>query len=422
MKDWREWRFRALLLALTLLYVAHVVPDVGFALAPIGLITIGLGLVAVAGQRAVVWIATALVLPILVRGAIGVTTGSHGADFFAGSSFHVPFFVFAAGFCGNAALRTSPATFDTLAGAVCAWFLAALAFGSGYAFLESSAPGSFAFAHGVPGEGLLSWMLHFSLATLTTLGYGDVTPVSEIARSLVIFESVIGVLYPAIIVARLVAVASSGGGQPFMRDRIGRPTRAGWVALTLTVAIGLLPWMDEVPRIAVLLIVGLGALLLVAITQLSSGRTVPLLAGVLVVAALLARWVPSLNGFESALDFTFLALVAWFVGQHLLRAERVSWEVLLAAPALYLLIGFGGASAFAVLVALEPRALSGPDGFVPESAELIYLSFMTLTTTGFGEITPLAAPARGLAGGLAAIGIFFPAILVARLVSLYEGD
>jgi len=47
--------------------------------------------------------------------------------------------------------------------------------------------------------------LHFSFVTLTTLGYGDITPVSAPAKSLASVEAVCGVLYIAILVARLVA-------------------------------------------------------------------------------------------------------------------------------------------------------------------------------------------------------------------------
>ena len=46
----------------------------------------------------------------------------------------------------------------------------------------------------------------FSYATLTTLGYGDITPVTSPARSLAILEAVFGVLYSAILVARLIGL------------------------------------------------------------------------------------------------------------------------------------------------------------------------------------------------------------------------
>ncbi len=53
---------------------------------------------------------------------------------------------------------------------------------------------------------------YFSFATLTTLGDGDVQPVSPIARSLAILEALFGQLYPAVMIARLVSLEIAGRG------------------------------------------------------------------------------------------------------------------------------------------------------------------------------------------------------------------
>ena len=53
--------------------------------------------------------------------------------------------------------------------------------------------------------------LYFSFVTLATLGYGDFTPVSPVMRGLSVFEAIIGQLYLAILVARLVSLRASGG-------------------------------------------------------------------------------------------------------------------------------------------------------------------------------------------------------------------
>jgi hypothetical protein len=59
-------------------------------------------------------------------------------------------------------------------------------------------------------KGLLSYtrreFVYFSISTLTTVGYGDVTPTSELARSLGNLEALVGQLYPAIVIARLVSL------------------------------------------------------------------------------------------------------------------------------------------------------------------------------------------------------------------------
>jgi hypothetical protein len=49
-------------------------------------------------------------------------------------------------------------------------------------------------------------LIYFSFATLTTVGYRDITPIHPIARSLAMLEAFVGQLFPAILIARLVAM------------------------------------------------------------------------------------------------------------------------------------------------------------------------------------------------------------------------
>ena len=53
--------------------------------------------------------------------------------------------------------------------------------------------------------GIANW-IYFSFVTLTTVGYGDITPVARAARSIAMLEALTGQLYPAIIIARLVSL------------------------------------------------------------------------------------------------------------------------------------------------------------------------------------------------------------------------
>ena len=67
----------------------------------------------------------------------------------------------------------------------------------------------------------LSVFMYYSLVTLTTLGYGDITPVTPLARNLAAFEAVIGQLYIAILVARLVGLHIVHAGQDDERKTEG---------------------------------------------------------------------------------------------------------------------------------------------------------------------------------------------------------
>jgi hypothetical protein len=105
-------------------------------------------------------------------------------------------------------LRDMRATVDELFSAAVAFLLLSLAWASCYWCIEYFVPGSFAVAHPrVPGgEGGASWyeLLYFSITTLSTTGYGDIVPVSSAARSATMLEQLVGVLYVALIISRLV--------------------------------------------------------------------------------------------------------------------------------------------------------------------------------------------------------------------------
>jgi voltage-gated potassium channel Kch len=96
---------------------------------------------------------------------------------------------------------------ERLFGAIALYLLLALIFGAIYATISAVVPGAFAGA--MPSRVAMFDWGYFSLVTLTTVGYGDVTPVAHVARSVAALEALIGQLYPAIIIARLVSAQGS---------------------------------------------------------------------------------------------------------------------------------------------------------------------------------------------------------------------
>ncbi|WP_243670961.1 potassium channel family protein [Methanoculleus chikugoensis] len=76
--------------------------------------------------------------------------------------------------------------------------------------------GSFSAESGGGGTLAFPAFIYFSFVTLATLGYGDITPITDQARSLALLETVSGTLYIAVLIARLVAAAgwrNSAGGE-----------------------------------------------------------------------------------------------------------------------------------------------------------------------------------------------------------------
>jgi voltage-gated potassium channel Kch len=98
-------------------------------------------------------------------------------------------------------------TFHRLQGAMVIYLSLATIFANAFGFVWQLVPGAFAnLAPAAPGASEFASMLYFSLATLTTTGYGDIVPLNPFARSLASLESVIGPFYLAITVARLVTM------------------------------------------------------------------------------------------------------------------------------------------------------------------------------------------------------------------------
>lgn len=96
---------------------------------------------------------------------------------------------------------------DVLLAAVTVYLLLAALFVPVYGVMEALAPGSFV-DNGAAGPVFWQQFIYFSLTTLTTTGYGDILPVSPWARAVANMEQVIGVLYMATLMARLVGIYS----------------------------------------------------------------------------------------------------------------------------------------------------------------------------------------------------------------------
>jgi len=108
---------------------------------------------------------------------------------------------------GNAIYAPGRITVHRLQGAVVVYLSAAIIFATAYRLIWQLVPG--AFSHLPTGTNIpyeFGTMLYFSIATLATVGYGDIVPIHPFARSLANFEAIAGQFYLAITVARLVTM------------------------------------------------------------------------------------------------------------------------------------------------------------------------------------------------------------------------
>ena len=94
--------------------------------------------------------------------------------------------------------------FNKILGAICIYIFLALIWSIFYQLLEDLIPGSFNGLSAGLKHTHFNDLVYYSLVTITTLGYGDITPATPLAKALVIIEVIVGVFYIAILVAALV--------------------------------------------------------------------------------------------------------------------------------------------------------------------------------------------------------------------------
>ena len=113
------------------------------------------------------------------------------------------FFVLASSVVLYDVMTGEDATTDKVLGALCGYLLLGILFALIYSDMSQSSPGCFK----MEGNSEFSDFIYFSIVTLSTLGYGDILPISAQARALVSLEVLLGQFYLAVVVARLVALS-----------------------------------------------------------------------------------------------------------------------------------------------------------------------------------------------------------------------
>lgn len=169
--------------------------------------------------------------------------------------------------------------------------------------------------------------------------------------------------------------------------------------------------------------------LLFAVYSVSEGTRSLKIAAMLVTPAILGElaffWVESreTHWFAVISVGAFLAYVAAIVYKQSVFAKgRMTADRVAGAIAVYLLLGLLWALVYGVISATDPSAFKGLESFNLEESgaqqDFIYFSFVTLTTLGYGDMSPVSPMAKTLAWFEAVFGQLFLAVTIARLVSL----
>ena len=152
----------------------------------------------------------------------------------------------------------------------------------------------------------------------------------------------------------------------------------------------------------------------------TTGMSVAIIAIILNILSI-ARQDDTLRIIALLALFIFLLLVAFNTLRQVGFSDNISLNRIVGAICIYLLLGVIWSIAYTVLEFLQPGSFKGMTEMVSplRNPDWIYFSFVTITTLGYGDITPVTQTAKTLSFAEAIVGQFYIAVLVAGLVSAY---
>jgi hypothetical protein len=221
-----------------------------------------------------------------------------------------------------------------------------------------------------------------------------------------------------------------------MNSNIHEKNRSYWekwgfrnllICLFLHLVVG--PFFDHMPYSEFIVSGVLSLTLISGIGAMAESRKRVELASLVLGGALILLWLrtfeilPDRGNISSAAIGGFLLILIFSFGHRLFKVRKVTGNVICSALCLYLLIGLLWGSLYAVVNSLAPGSFAGElikdsNTFHQNTRYFQYFSFVTLSTVGYGDITPQTMGATVLCQTEAILGQFFLVVLVARLVGI----
>ena len=188
--------------------------------------------------------------------------------------------------------------------------------------------------------------------------------------------------------------------------------------------------VENFPKISGFMLTGT---LLVSVLSLAASKRVFIAAWLLVAAKVVLDIVAivypevSVHVVEAIIMFAFFILATAFAFQRVLEDEYVDINRIAGAISIYMLIGLIWTSLYFFLSLLDPQSFNGLSDTSSAALklhdtiymDLLYYSYVTLSTLGYGEITPASRAAQSLSYLEAICGIMYVAVLVSALVGSY---
>lgn len=186
------------------------------------------------------------------------------------------------------------------------------------------------------------------------------------------------------------------------------------------------PFLGHWIKVRVLVYAFLSLVLIAGVYAASERKRHVCISAFLAVASIGSLWTAYFSRDQVALflgeafALVFFCYTATIVLVHLFREDEITADVIIGSICVYLLLGIIWALGYSLLETWVPESFRLPEGAQPLTGRVfLYYSFITLSTVGYGDITPLSAPARSLAFLEAVTGQIYLAVLIGRLVGIH---
>ncbi len=195
--------------------------------------------------------------------------------------------------------------------------------------------------------------------------------------------------------------------------------------VTLVIMIGVSPLLRESAYLRIAFNLVLTVIFVAGLLVVARNKTLAWLATLLAVPMWLYIWSgyfnmnwPQLELVGKVSGIVYFGLIAGRIIRFVFATRNVTWEVISAALVGYLLLGTMWGFCYAVIEHNMAGAFKLPTNAGHGSSSFFYYSFITLTTVGYGDITPVSGMARSFSMLEGIVGQCYMAVLVARLVGL----
>ena len=205
----------------------------------------------------------------------------------------------------------------------------------------------------------------------------------------------------------------------------------GYKALMYALLVILLafPALEDFTYVGIIIGLVLIGVLLIAVRAVANQHRQIVISGILGTAAVIG-YFGNLFGLGVSFELLgmlgfglfFLAVGIIIMTNIMLHIRQVTAELIYGSINVYLLVGISFAFTHAVVEIIQPGSISGLESLSMGDDSImpyVYYSFVTMTTLGYGDMSPVTGPAASLAYIQAVFGQLYIAILVARLMGLY---